>query len=140
VGNGCILAVGKGDDAFPADDDNGALRAVGVSNVPSSGSTTLVIGAIDADCSLDAGDVLATIGGGAIGAIYSGGGSVAIGDSGSVAIGGGGGNLNADALRVGGDENTVVLLGICTIVARTGDDHGVVATWHRPKCWQRRRR
>jgi hypothetical protein len=67
---------------------------------------------------------LATIGGGAIGAICSGG-SVTIGDGDSVAIGNGGGNLDADALRVGDDMD--VLLGNRTTVVLAGDDLGHLA-------------
>jgi hypothetical protein len=80
---------------------------------------------------------LATIGGGAIGAICSGG-SVTISDGDSVAIGNGGGNLDADALRMGDDMD--VLLGNRTTVVLAGDDLGGAVIWRRPKRWQRRHR
>jgi hypothetical protein len=132
MGNGGILAVGEGDDAHPTDDD---------SDVPSGSdggkATTPVIGMIDADCSLDVSNILAVIGGGAIGTIC-GGSSVAIGDSGSIVIDGGGGNLDVDGLHVGGGNNTDVMLGICTVVVLAGDDLGGVTIWRKPKRWQRR--
>jgi hypothetical protein len=87
-------------------------------------TTTPIIGAISAESSLDASDVLVTIGADAIDAIW-GGGSVAIGDGDSVAIGGG--NLVADALRVGDDDGTDVLLGNRTMVILAGDNLGGVA-------------
>jgi hypothetical protein len=94
--------------------DSGALRADNGSNsdVPSDGggaaaATNPVIDAINVNNSLGAGDVLAVIDGGAIGAIY-GGGSVAIS----------GGNLDVDALRVGGDDS---ILGLGDLVT---DDQG----------------
>jgi hypothetical protein len=100
---------------LPADDDSDALRADDASNMLSGGggddTTTLVIGAIDADSNLDAGDVLDldAIGGGAIGAIC--GDLVEIEDGDSVAIGGS--NLDANALHIGNDDGTDVLLGNC---------------------------
>jgi hypothetical protein len=56
-----------------------------------------------ANNSLDAGNVLAVIAGGAIGAICNDD-SVVIGDGDSIALGGDN-NLNVDALRVGGDDS-----------------------------------
>jgi hypothetical protein len=86
--------VGEGDDALPTDDNSGTLRADGDSNMLSGGSdgnaTTPVIG---------------VIGGGAIGAICDGG-SITIGDDDSVAIGNGG-NLDADASRVGSTDSSL---------------------------------
>jgi hypothetical protein len=75
AGNGDILAACDGNGVLPTDDDSGALRA--------DGDSDLLIGV-----------------GGAVGTIYSSN-SVAIGDNGSVVIYGGG-NLDANALRVGG--------------------------------------
>jgi hypothetical protein len=141
VGNDDILVVGEGDDVLPVDDDNGALHVDGSSDVPSGGdddATTLVIGVIGANSSLDAGDVLAVIDGGAIGAIC-GSGSVGIGDGDSVTIDDGGGNLDVDALRVGGDNSTNTLPGNCTTVVLAGDNLGGAAIWRKPKRWQRRR-
>jgi hypothetical protein len=102
VGNGDILAVGEDDDALPTNDDS---------------TTTLIIGTIRTDSNLGVGDVLAAIGISAIGAIY-GSISVAIDD-------GGGSNLDADALRVGGDDGTDVLLGNRTTVVLADDDRRV---------------
>jgi hypothetical protein len=131
---------GDGDGVLPVDDNSGALRVNGSSDMPSGGggnATTLFIGAIGADSNLSAGDVLATIVGNVIGAICSGS-SVAICDGASVTIGEG--NLDATALRVGGDDGMNVLLGNCATVVLAGDDLCGAAIWHRPKHWQRRRR
>jgi hypothetical protein len=96
--------VGEGDDALPTDDNSGTLRADGDSNMLSGGSdgnaTTPVIG---------------VIGGGAIGAICDGG-SITIGDDDSVAIGNGG-NLDADASRVGSTDSS---LGAGDVLAAIG--------------------
>jgi hypothetical protein len=83
-------------------------------------ATSLVIGAIGTDSSLDRGDILAAISSGTIGAIC-----------------GGGGHLDANALRVGSDDGTGVLLGNCTTVVLAGNDLGGAAIWHRPKRRQR---
>jgi hypothetical protein len=83
-------------------------------------ATSLVIGAIGTDSSLDRGDILAAISSGTIGAIC-----------------GGGGHLDANALRVGSDDGTGVLLGNCTTVVLAGDNLGGAAIWHRPKRRQR---
>jgi hypothetical protein len=126
AGNNDILAMGEGDEALLADDDSGALRADGGSDVSSDGcggddATTPVIGAIGADSRLSAGDVLAAISGGAIDAIW-GCGSVTIDDGDLVAIDDDRGNPDANALRVGGDDDTDIPLGNCTMVVLAGDD------------------
>jgi hypothetical protein len=116
AGNNGILAMGKGDNALPTDDDNNSLCTDNGSNVLShdGDATTLIIGTINANSSFSAGDVLAVISGCTIGAIC-----------------GGGSNLDVDALHVGNDDSMKILLGNYTTVVLVSDDHGS-AIWHRP--------
>jgi hypothetical protein len=84
AGNDDILAVGEVGDTLPMDDDSGALHADDGSDVLSGGVdddvTFLVIGTIGVGSSLSDGGILA-------------------------AISGGGVNLGADVLHVGGDDS-----------------------------------
>jgi hypothetical protein len=85
MGNDDILGVGEGDDVLLTDDNSGALCTDNDSDVLSgdsgSDATTPVIGAIGADSSLGKRDVLAAVGGG--------------------------GNLDADTLLMGGADNNL---------------------------------
>jgi hypothetical protein len=67
AGNNDILAVDEGNNTLPMDDDSGALRANGDSDVPSGNDTIVpVIAAIGVASNFGVGDLLAAICGGAV--------------------------------------------------------------------------
>jgi hypothetical protein len=110
TGNDDILAVGEGDDVLLTNDNNGALCTDNDSDVSSGSSgsdaTTPVIGAIGVDSSLGKRDVLAAVGGG--------------------------GNLDADTLLMGGADNSF------GVARRLGRDRRRWLNrnrwWQKPRC------